>query len=404
MKNYLLMHKNIVVAGFSLDNSEVTTLFIGKNSWKHLPLPLKKLVHFGSYYITEEKENTLSINEEGACLLEIWLGDRTIPADRSNRHKYIPKGMTALSYMLNAHSCSFTDCYWTKEITENISWDEVKLYNNKRIDRLSVLEKNTELGEIYSNINSTLGGTLEKYWYYSEYKGKKQLMLAKRTYQNEEILNIREIISNKIYEKQGYNNYCKYNYIRNRDGSIVGCKCRAFTSEDNELITVYDLLEEFNETQKSDIYNTIVNRAAAYGANPYEVRNQLDIQTIVDYLITNRDRHQNNIGFIRDPNTLRIKHIAPIFDSGSSIYLEGELPESVLRTTAHNLYNTELECINSISNIGILDTNKLPSNSWVLKELKKANNLSQYRIEKLYKLYKDKVIYIKDLQSNRNKF
>lgn len=403
MKNYLLMHKNIVVAGFTLDGSEeVINLFIAKHSWQHLPLPLKRIIHFNGY-IESERNNTLTINEEGVGLFEIWLHDRTIPSDRHNKNRYIPKGISTLAYMLNNHSCSLVDCYWTKEVQEDINWDTVKLYNNKKIDRLSVIENSREQGEIYSGINSTLGGSLEKYWYYSEYNNKKQLMLAKRTYSNSEILNIREVIASKIYEKQQYKNHCKYSYIRNTsEGIIVGCKCKAFTSEQDELITVYGLLEEIGQTQTDDIYNVIIQRAAYYGANPHEVRNQLDIQTLVDYLITNRDRHQNNIGFIRDPDTLRIKQIAPIFDSGSSMYLEGELPESVEYTTVHNLYNTEIECINSVSNINIINLDKLPSNSWVLNELKKAQNLSAYRINKLYCLYKDKVDYIRYLQNNKN--
>ena len=40
---------------------------------------------------------------------------------------------------------------------------------------------------------------------------------------------------------------------------------------------------------------------------------------VLDYLIANEDRHQNNFGLIRNANTLEWIGPAPIFDSGSSM-------------------------------------------------------------------------------------
>jgi hypothetical protein len=40
----------------------------------------------------------------------------------------------------------------------------------------------------------------------------------------------------------------------------------------------------------------------------------------IDYIIVNEDRHYNNFGFVRDANTLEWRGLAPIFDSGTSLW------------------------------------------------------------------------------------
>ena len=41
---------------------------------------------------------------------------------------------------------------------------------------------------------------------------------------------------------------------------------------------------------------------------------------MTDYLFSNVDRHLNNIGILRDPNSLKFIDFAPIFDSGNSMF------------------------------------------------------------------------------------
>ena len=188
--------------------------------------------------------------------------------------------------------------------------------------------------------------------------------------------------------------------MRNRDGIIVGCSCPAFTSEEAELITAYDLLEEYNLTQQEDVYEQIIIRACEYGLEEDRARKYMDIQTLVDYLITNRDRHQGNIGFLRDPDSLHIISPSPVFDSGSSKEKEFEKPEGVYLTTVNGLYPTETECIKHIKNVEAIPCNKLPSDECIYEELKKSSSLSEYRIEMLTKLYSNKVKYLKELQNS----
>lgn len=45
----------------------------------------------------------------------------------------------------------------------------------------------------------------------------------------------------------------------------------------------------------------------------------MDYQTMVDFLTLNTDRHFNNFGVLRNPETLELVSVAPIFDNGNSM-------------------------------------------------------------------------------------
>lgn len=56
----------------------------------------------------------------------------------------------------------------------------------------------------------------------------------------------------------------------------------------------------------------------------------LDRMMVVDFLIANEDRHQNNFGVIRQAETLEWLGPAPIYDSGSSLWFSK--PLGLIRT------------------------------------------------------------------------
>ena len=43
---------------------------------------------------------------------------------------------------------------------------------------------------------------------------------------------------------------------------------------------------------------------------------------VLDYIIANEDRHFNNFGLLRDPETLEWLGAAPIYDSGTSLWYD----------------------------------------------------------------------------------
>ncbi len=99
------MHKDIPVCIFDLQQ-EVVSAILNKNTKDHLPLPLKRIIHYKEEFLEEVRGDILILNEDGCALVDFWINDRTIPA----------------------HSCSLDDCYWTKTVDEQVRWDDVKLY------------------------------------------------------------------------------------------------------------------------------------------------------------------------------------------------------------------------------------------------------------------------------------
>ncbi|MBR1855740.1 MAG: hypothetical protein IJ803_01555 [Oribacterium sp.] len=391
---YILLHKDIPVCVFELEAEVISAIFNRKTS-DHLPLPLKRVIHYPKEFVKETLGEQLILNEEGCALLDFWLNDRTIPANRKNMSKYGTSVNNRLSWMLENHACSLDDCYWIRNRDTHLSWEEVNLYGYEQLDILTQ-EKLSEKAHYKNGANSALGGELEKYWFCDVSDNAKTLYLCKKVSPSNDILMIREIIANHIYEKSGYENFCRYKYVYNRSGQIAGCSCKAFTSEKLELITAYDLLEEYNLTQQDDLYSKIVELTANYGLPEKRTREYLDIQTIVDYLITNRDRHQGNIGFLRDPDTLKILCPAPIYDSGSSETMEYELPIDTEHTRTNGLFHTEIECLQHVSDFSTVDLSKLPDENVMRCELDRSSTLNSERKDFLLKLYKEKVAYLRE--------
>lgn len=398
---YFLMHKNRKLGAFSLDISnfgiEVSGFVLNKQYLNYLPLPIKLVLHCNGGYFECQSQNSFTLNENGCLLFEIWLSSRTIPADRVEFERYYSKSKNSLAMTLEMYAVSFTDCYWVQPVDAKLDWNTVKLYGNSNTDRFEVIEQRRLQNKQYSKVNFTLGGRLEKYWFIKD----DNVMLAKRTSLANEILNIREVIASKIYEKQGTLSSAKYSYIYNRNHELVGCKCNVLTSESRELITAYDLLSEYNLAIKgrnsiSDLLCCLKN----YNA-PVFTFNLMIQMFLVDYLITNRDRHLNNIAFIRDSESLNIVDIA-IFDNGSSEQMEGVVPEGSLYTTINGIEDTEFKVLCSIPRnyFNCLDLLLLPTNQWVKEQIYKAENLSAFRKEFLYALYKEKKKILRGLQKN----
>ena len=138
-----------------------------------------------------------------------------------------------------------------------------------------------------------------------------------------------------------------------------------------------------------------IRLAVSYGCDRCEVEKHLDTQVLVDYLITNRDRHQGNIGFLRDSDSLNIISVAPVFDSGSAAFLEGELPEGVTGTKVNGLYSTEDECLEHVKSLNRFDLAKLPETLSAFTNVR--FEVSNYRKKKLMDLYRSKVECLRSL-------
>lgn len=120
-------------------------------------MPLKRLLHNPVEFIESEDQTKYTINDDGCWLMEQWISDREIPANRDNLSKYLERGKTAREWMLENNAFSFTDCYWIKKERDDLCWSDI-VAKKQDVDNLSLTHDENRL---YHGVNSTLGGELE---------------------------------------------------------------------------------------------------------------------------------------------------------------------------------------------------------------------------------------------------
>ena len=96
--------------------------------------------------------------------------------------------------------------------------------------------------------------------------------------------------------------------------------CKYFTSKSKELISAVDLIGKLNKSEsEKDELDRYINLCVKGGLDEEYVRKSLDYMISMDYVTTNSDRHWGNFGIIRNPDTLKLMSVAPIFDNGRSL-------------------------------------------------------------------------------------
>ena len=105
-------------------------------------------------------------------------------------------------------------------------------------------------------------------------------------------------------------------YNLKRTGDNIYCMCECFVSKNTEFVPAsrVDTLLPHTDTNEFEHY---VRCGELLGIN--DIRQQTENMICVDYLAANVDRHYNNFGIMRNPDTLEIIGVAPLFDNGSSL-------------------------------------------------------------------------------------
>ena len=106
--------------------------------------------------------------------------------------------------------------------------------------------------------------------------------------------------------------------------------CEDFITPNTELVSAWYVMQTKKKENHVSAYQHLLQCCAALGIR--SARLCLDEMLAVDYLLVNEDRHQNNFGFIRRADTLEWLGMAPIYDSGSSLWFN--TPTPMIRASA----------------------------------------------------------------------
>lgn len=341
-KSFYLMHKDIPITLVS---------FSGTGD----------VIECADEIINKEHAPIASLNQE--IWFSTWWNERTIPTSRDNLHTMLKsKGYTLPKEYLHKNlGLSLTDCYWIKPMDSDLTWKDVNMFTNPFKDNSLQLSKNNNNSLEYSP-NGSLKGNIEKTWIVKD--NERFLVKGNRTIKSAESLT--EVLASHIHDLQGHS-HAQYKRIHIKDKKYdYGCITKIFTSEKCEMISAFELLQ--STKHGGSYYKQLTDTCEDLGMDKDMIISDLDYLILTDYIMSQTDRHFNNIGFIRNPDTLEFIGMAPIYDSGNAMYFDSIAPknESDLRYLTTKGFETSLEAsLNLVKNPSIIDLTKLPPVSYI---------------------------------------
>ena len=119
---------------------------------------------------------------------------------------------------------------------------------------------------------------------------------------------------------------------------------------------------------------------------------------LTDFIISNTDRHLNNFGILRDGDTLEFVSMAPIFDSGNSMFFDKYMipkGDSLYSVKINSFKNSELEMLKYVQKRDRINLDLLPDDNF-LRTLYSQNYMPEERIEGLITAFSQKKEMLKE--------
>lgn len=339
--------------------------------------------------------------------IQKWWEMRAVPASRATMQQVINNAncLNTEVYLAKNLGLSMTDTYWIKPSGIDLSFDNVKFANLAAYSHGKIPYHNATSYDP----NASLGGQMEKYWDLMH----KTPILVKESYKYYGQQSINEVFASIVHSRQPSNvEFVRYTAEMTEDRGVQ-CKCPAFTSENIELLSAYEMVESRKIQNSQALYDEYINICVENGIDYNQIQEFMDYQTMTDFLITNTDEHLLNFGVLRDPNTMKLIGPAPIFDSGNSMFYSDGRKTPYTRTGILDIpitsfYKREEKLLGKVKNKTAVDLNSIPSAGEV-KELyanagipeekanvisknydTKAKMLSEFQRGKTISLYKEK--------------
>ena len=309
---------------------DTTDLFILKH--KDLDVAMMKIdIRTGmieyvlSVYLPEELPAGCAPDGTG---LGEWWKLRAIPDSRKGIRQVLSRlsEETSQSLMLSSYGLSLTDHYWIQPVGQELYWKDLNFYENNFEDELGDILTDSERDRSDSDGISKLSpsvsvnGDMKKKWIIR--KGGRYLLKVNPNYHSQQAVN--EVIAGKLHERMGWKNYVSYEMgTIHISGREYPCSLSPmFTSVETEFVSAYQIVAAYKVPNDVSLYEALIRQAVSLGADEKEVRAFLEYMILTDFILTNTDRHLNNFGFIYDPRQHRLSGMAPLFDTGNSLFYD----------------------------------------------------------------------------------
>lgn len=346
MNQYILMHKYVPVAELEIDEASGVISSIGKIYEKeHVPLG-----------ITVKKTGI-----DRAELNDWWRG-RAIPASRSGIKTVMEELQikTTQKLLERCLGLSLSDQYWICPKSRELKWSEINFFENEFSEdmgnilfgKLSSADQDDKNAISLMSPDNTSDGWLKKKW--KIINGKRCLIKGGSGAIQQEPYN--EVMASRIMERLGIPHVQYSLFVEEEYPYSV---CEDFITPETELISAWYVMQTVKKPNHISVYQHYINCCEKLEIP--KIKESLDQMIVVDYLIANEDRHQNNFGVIRNAESLDYVGAAPIFDSGTSLWFDK--PTAMITGTSKlrckPFKNTHEEQIKLVKSFDWLDISKL---------------------------------------------
>ena len=303
-----------------------------------------------------------------SAMLKKWWQRRAVPVGQGKIQRILEQmGIaTPQEYLVKNLGLSLTDHYWIKPLDMELGWEDINLFTNDFRDPVGDMQFGLTCDAVLDlpanafSPSSSTQGDLRKKWIIAD--GKRCLVKGNHGGNSQESLN--EIAAALLHQKQGRVPYVSYSTMRLGDNQQIYCVCESFTSDAVELIPAIDIVESKKKDNAVSMYEHFIHVCAMHEMDEGAVRTFLEYQILSDFVLTNTDRHLNNFGVLRNANTLEFIGMAPIFDSGNSMFWQNpRLPahSDLTDITVNSFRNTEKRILQFVRDKDVLDISKLPA-------------------------------------------
>ena len=284
-----------------------------------------------------------------------WWQDRAIPSGREHIADLLQRlgSKTPEELLIKNLGLSLNDTYWIKPPSLKISWNEINLFDHG--ERQIVFHDGLQRVHYSTSPDAAITGSLPKRsvkeggdWYLEKAAGKEFLDGQQ---------NVNEAFASMLHSRQNFKEYVDYS-LHFRDGVADYCKCKLFTDKEHELISAYYVTggREKN-TDPRELLDRYIERCVRFGLDEGYCRDFMDYQILTDFVLTNTDRHWSNFGILRDPDTLRFVSMAPIYDTGSSMFYNNAYNQNrltLLKTQTYGICERESDTLKLVVNYSAL--------------------------------------------------
>ena len=373
---YILMHKNKPVLELEIDEVTGTISKIGAvHNIEHLPV--------GAYSAAEK--NNVSRN-----MLNDWWTGRSIPASRDGlKDVLLILGVCSPALLLDkCCGLSLSDQYWVCPKNSDILWENVNFFQNDfSIDVGEVLFGYKRSSKDIINLMSpdnTSDGWLKKKWLIAD--GKRYLMKGGSGFLEQEPFN--EVIASALMKRLNIN-HVEYTltFEQNKPYSL----CENFITPDTELIPAWRIMQTRKKNNSQSEFMHFLLCCEKLGIP--NVRDSLDKMLTLDYIISNEDRHYNNFGAIRNAETLEWLGLAPVYDSGTSLWHTTPYIGSV--TECKPFKKTHNDQIKLVKDLSWLDIDVLDGlDNKIIEILSKSIKIDADRSKKLAEIIMERALKV----------